>query len=1507
MAPRAGISKVDKYLSVFGSYTTQRGFGVSTMKRSILTIFMLLLVASMLANTVSVAGQPKPLNEQTLHGILQKVDLSNIKQHFNALTSFDTRFTGYEGYYMAVDYVKNYLEKTLHLKVILHPFNVVVPLDEGSIIERLDTGEKIQVHALLPNLVQTSSGTIEGELVYYEKGSQVDVKDKIVILDYNSGWEWLQMASLGAKAVVFLEPMETNFQEGLSKFLTTPINFTRVYVGREDVTKIKRWGQEHVQVKLTVKMKFEETEAYNVIGILEGDKSDEVIAIASYLDSWSPVPGQAPGIDSAFSTASLLEIARVLSDTKPLRTIWFVFFGGHWQGIEGARAFVRDYYFSEEVQSGNPKIWMLMELDFTPNGRKPALVDEGYFYSYDGGGRINILVRFKWIKSMISEYSKVFSKVVLGQELPTQKIFDDGIVEEQYFWWASIPEPYFLDTEALTICGGLGFTLYTGEVLRPERGVPVYPLDKVISNINNIVYQTKFALTIIYGFANEPSENWGISWGDIKGVKYGVSRGSAVALYSAAGFSTLRGKTVEYSMVHGKYVPIGKALVVVHRGGLEKYPYLVIYKFTDEKGNFKVDGLAPYSGMNYYGGDRGYYFEGYILDDKGRIIYAPDHGLYGTRTMSNYRIITSETVDVLATMFKVESRIYLFDLVDPFTLTRPLSTRHMNPDTTWTSASILLTPFKADTLSEPMKYYTVVRETTGVVFLPEEVTRLTLMIKYGPLGQILGLLIDIPVTEETRISNTLLKVSENVYTLTKERYDVLKESFIKVFTIEEALNEARILLENAATSLQSFNYSGEKYGATFGWLWSLKAYFATMSAIRDIVGTSTIFFAILLPFVFFFERLALNFEGYKRFGAFVALSAVLLYIFSLIHPAAKLASNIYVGFVGIILGGIFIIILLLFAEEFRNILKELRRKILGEHFIEKGTISSMLLSFSVAIENMRVRKLRTFLVLLTIAVTVFSLVSLSSFSFVISVYDKQPVSLDQAPQYEGVLLKLGTGEPGTLLDPKIIEDLNNMLGDKAIIAPRVWAYPPTLRNVVQWVIEANNRTTTIHAILGLSPYDPLNPVKLKTSDVSFFFTEESKYVCFVPREMAEALGVETGDKIKVNGIELTVLGVYDARIYDKVARDVDGTEITPLNPERLTALFLQELPQEELVPLPSSDLIIVPASLAIEMGGNIASIVVMSNNTSFLINFAENLAAHTSFTTTISLNGEVYHLQYRTINVIRGLEYLIIPLVIGSLNIFITVLGNIKEREREIGIYSALGLSPRGVSALFLVETLTYGFTAVVPGYILGIIFNIYLVSNNLLPPGFSVNYTSSAEVYAIGFTLLATIAGVIYPIYKVSKVVTPSFERKWKITTKPVGDRWEIPLPLSIPSETEAKGILLYLYEYLRALTVESDQPFIVREIGIVPDKQEIRMKVALKPLESNVTQTSIISIYKQEENKFGFVVFVERLTGRKMVWKSSNYRFIDSIRKQLLTWRLISPQKRREYIQKVLKGIWQ
>ncbi|MFQ5854403.1 MAG: M20/M25/M40 family metallo-hydrolase [Anaerolineae bacterium] len=114
--------------------------------------------------------------------------------------------------------------------------------------------------------------------------------------------------------------------------------------------------------------------SYNVIGERTGDRyPDDIYIVGAHMDSTSPEAWTlAPGAeDNASGTAALLEIARVLQDQTPARTIRLVAFSGEEQGLVGSEAYAT---YLEEVSRELDHVKGVYNMDMVGYTSNPSSV-----------------------------------------------------------------------------------------------------------------------------------------------------------------------------------------------------------------------------------------------------------------------------------------------------------------------------------------------------------------------------------------------------------------------------------------------------------------------------------------------------------------------------------------------------------------------------------------------------------------------------------------------------------------------------------------------------------------------------------------------------------------------------------------------------------------------------------------------------------------------------------------------------------------------------------------------------------------------------------------------------------------------------------------------------------------------------------------------------------------------------------------------------------------------------
>jgi hypothetical protein len=179
----------------------------------------------------------------------QKLDVEKVQARYRQLTGAvlearlaetvrwmaaqGSRVAGYPGADRAADYIEQQF-RTLGLQnVRREAFPITVPVDEEAHLHL--NGQKLRVYPLWPNQARTSHlppDGVQGNLIYVRDGQLQRFRGKpvegsIVLMDFNTGNNWLNAARLGARAIVFIEPETTTRGEAEAKFIGIPLDVPR--------------------------------------------------------------------------------------------------------------------------------------------------------------------------------------------------------------------------------------------------------------------------------------------------------------------------------------------------------------------------------------------------------------------------------------------------------------------------------------------------------------------------------------------------------------------------------------------------------------------------------------------------------------------------------------------------------------------------------------------------------------------------------------------------------------------------------------------------------------------------------------------------------------------------------------------------------------------------------------------------------------------------------------------------------------------------------------------------------------------------------------------------------------------------------------------------------------------------------------------------------------------------------------------------------------------------------
>jgi hypothetical protein len=321
------------------------------------------------------------------------------------LSSFGDRSTGSRGNQAAAAYIRNRLTGIGIETVGSHEFDVATIKSENSTLTITGRNLSIPLRPLRGNAVTpqtiTSPG-INGPLIYVGHGdfyelNGKDIEGSVVLMELESGKNWLYAADLGAKALIYLDRGNSTkilFEE---KFELSPIQFPRFWMPLDRVQELfhnfetRPAGRLAEEVQLVSDSKWGKVISENVYAIIPGTDSElqeQSVLVEAFYDSRTWVAGLSPGADEACGVATLLFLAQYLKDHPPKRTVILAATSGHAQGLAGLRELVWSFttrsliqrHMNRELKALIKKtrktIKALENIDFEGSGTEDPAVEE---------------------------------------------------------------------------------------------------------------------------------------------------------------------------------------------------------------------------------------------------------------------------------------------------------------------------------------------------------------------------------------------------------------------------------------------------------------------------------------------------------------------------------------------------------------------------------------------------------------------------------------------------------------------------------------------------------------------------------------------------------------------------------------------------------------------------------------------------------------------------------------------------------------------------------------------------------------------------------------------------------------------------------------------------------------------------------------------------------------------------------------------------------------------------
>ncbi|HOZ48838.1 MAG TPA: M28 family peptidase [Candidatus Hydrogenedentes bacterium] len=1511
------------------------------------------------------AGLEFALSEDEVRNVAT-VDADAIAETVRVLSGYPSRAPGYPGAAEAARYVREAFAEAGLSDVQEFPFLATTPIEGNARL--VGQGLDVPLHAFWPNLVRTCTTPpdgVTGRLVYGGSGALedldgLDLEGAIVVLEYNSARNWLNVPMLGGRVVVFIEPETTTHFESAAKFLRTPVDVPRFYIGRAEWERVRS----HLGEVFTVsaRVDWEDAPAANIIGWVRGrgPSADETVVLSAYYDSMSVVPALAPGAEQACGIAALLELARRFAENPPPRSLLCVATAAHGLFMQGAAEL-----FDNQLDALGVTPSLFIALDLASQSTKVGAFNVGHAY-WDEARAARLQCLFEPLGTQLSQlaqrtalatglYTEAEYRASGMEKDPTLSPFVESLTVTSLSkagtsWAYTVPPGMVHEAETACLFGTLGFAFVTWDVERRLVDSPLDTFDHV--NRENLAQQVGFIRAMLEEILRSTDRTHGFIT-RIEQIHDWNRQGHRAQFFPPTGRNAgiVSGRVVEF-LPKKNYIPDEPktdALVVVRREDGNTYLGVrcePIQRVRTLERNGRAH-EASFRFCNIGRGTQGYFtarpreIDAFVLDaETGAVVYAKDLGRNGEMTYPTkvYGQTTPQEVRRTVVVFPCYS-VDVFDIFDP---------RYMQ-----ILGSLRILDAQTDT--EPECYGSAMAsggsgsyyDPCASLFLLRKEGRphsFKLLGSAGIFGQRLTLLnSDEDVTtgrgfdaNTGRIYNTALQAARDMSLINAERIGELEAT--GVLAVNEASEgggsllvdlharaEAQIARAEAASASDA--HVEAMHAARSAWALASRAYPLVLKTQNDAVLSVLFYLALLIPAAYFLEKLLFGFVTIKR--QIIARAVIFFFVFFLLrfaNPAFRLTVNPYIVLLGFVMIALTLAVLRIIWTMFQAELRRLRAQVTGIHNVEIGRSDAAGMAFGLGISSMRKRKIRTANTLVTLVFLTFSVLSFTSIMSQNNLkgrelYD-QSLQRIEAP-YNGILFRSPVYAP-------IIQDAYTYIlsefAEAHTIAPRAW-YPggSAPRNTATRVEAASGKRASVPAVLGLSAQEA--DIVLKNPDwlTGAWFSEEDRYAVILTKSLAALLDLSEADigseAIRVWGRDFTLRGILDDTFFspEEGFRDIDGEPLSPVN-YAMSAQTYQEAvtTRPDIVakkPPPSFshfgalNTLVVPYDTAIEMGGTLRSLAIVADDPLTISEKTLRDEVLSKLATGLFAGMDGLSYWYTSLGQAdyRGLSSLVILILIASLIVFNTILGSLYERQREIGIYTSLGLAPSHIGAFFLAESCVYAVLGCLAGYLLGQVVGIAKTELGLsLLESLTLNYSSKAALYA---TLL--VAGVVmlsslYPAWKASRLSVPDLERAVQLP-EPVEDCMTLEFPFLFAGDAQV-GITAFLFRYFKDQEELATGTFHAEgtTMGLDDGGAHLEAMVWLAPFDWGISQRVSFHIESSGEEGVLFVA-LRRLDGEVRAWRRVNRRFVADMRRQFLLWRTISPRDRHRYIEygrRVLDG---
>ncbi|MFA6134242.1 MAG: FtsX-like permease family protein [Phycisphaerae bacterium] len=820
----------------------------------------------------------------------------------------------------------------------------------------------------------------------------------------------------------------------------------------------------------------------------------------------------------------------------------------------------------------------------------------------------------------------------------------------------------------------------------------------------------------------------------------------------------------------------------------------------------------------------------------------------------------------------------------------------------------------------------------GIVALNNEPTR------DGYQGQ------GLPLDDVFAHAETPPMTAHDLCVLNEYRLQLLRAVRIHQESLEVLTGQVKDMKADAAarktTSSADWYYGTMETAAAFARL----VYIPLIAVMNDLVTAVVLLLLLAMPFAYALERLLIGTPHiYRQIGWFTLFFMLTFALLYAVNPAFKIASTpiiIFLAFAIILLSSMVIFIM---VRKLQTEVRKMQGLATTVHSADVSRLSTMMAAVNMGISTMRHRPLRTFLTAATVVLLTFTILTFASFGS----------SWDIKKTFEGptsggpthVFVRHPLWSP---IGEDIFMTLRGHLSQDATVVPRIWVSPTaqqakdaaTNGNSLEKLLANGNceRILPMSAAIGLDPadlwdangnirneqladlFDPNDQLKLLATDGIILTEAVAKELKLEPSDIGTAKVLFGGNRFTYAGTIRDQLATYKTLDnsdmlpvdYEASAGDsVDAFSSAAANTSTSRLTETPDVQSAQFVAYNIDKVVIISPQQARLLGGTLRSISVYPSPDKLesVRDIAEVVARTSQLPTYVGDAGGVTRMIFTTLAQASGWKDLLVPVILGGLIIFATMLGSVSDREREIYTFSSLGLAPPHVASLFFAEAAMYAVIGGMGGYLLGQVV-ARLLNWLSLQFGWSVppmNYSSTNAIVTILIVMGTVLISTIYPAMKASRSANPGIQRSWRIPT-PKGNLYDLVFPFTV-STYDITGVVSFLKEHFENFSDTSLGVFATTKCHVFRQQSNdmlgFQATVALAPFDLGVNQEfALLSQPSDIEGIDEVRILIYRLSGAQGDWQRANRVFVNDLRKQLLIWRSLPHETMDTYRAKTLEA---